>query len=487
MSTGKTKSKYMKILAWIFILTFFTSTMVEAALTGSFSNTLWQIPTMKADTYYVGSSTIIANSTGLYGAEIYRNGQAISTYISSLGYATPASIGTWITGNDTAVKSTVSGWISGNLTVSSGSGVIPFSYVCWKSGSNYFANSTTGGTNYTGTNATSTIQSAITATGSAGGGVVFIKAGHYDIVGVGLSILSSNVILMGEGAENTYLHVASGLIGLTIGNGGDRIYFCGVEKLFIQHAATATTNSTGLKIKGLSHGYIRDISVESFRYGIRIDSTVVTTYNHYQNIKCIGARYGIDQWGSGSDNQGSWNQINLIGTGLKADGSRGWRHLLGNTNLWESMSIEGFNTGLDLDIGPTGWNLNNHFNGLFFENCSVAIDYNAARPGACAQFVGVWAATCTTIIGNYAADRGIDFTGLLVTSSGAKARNMGTTSVATGGTIAHDIQLGITPRVCYVGVVDSTACKVSWTWDATNITVYHDHGSAVNVFWYVEI
>lgn len=100
------------------ILLFGGAPLAYALLTASFSDTVWQTPTMKSDVYYVGAGTIIANSTGLYGAEIYRNGETLATYVASLG------VGSTIT------------------TVS------PYDYIVFRDGATYYANSTTGDTNY---------------------------------------------------------------------------------------------------------------------------------------------------------------------------------------------------------------------------------------------------------------------------------------------------------------------------------------------------
>lgn len=54
-----------------------------AVLSPTFSNTVWQVPTMKADNYYVGAGSIMANSTGLYGAEIYRGGSSLTTLLAA--------------------------------------------------------------------------------------------------------------------------------------------------------------------------------------------------------------------------------------------------------------------------------------------------------------------------------------------------------------------------------------------------------------------
>jgi len=455
-----------QVFGWVGIL-LCLGVPIAWALTGSFSNTVWQIPTLKSDHYYVGSTQDV---TGL-----------LSGYVSGTGTLTLPHLIVEGVPLSTYITSVAPG---GTSVVTQAS---PYTYIVSKIAGTYYANSTMGGTNYSGVNATTIIQDAVNVAEAQGGGVVYIKVGHYDLTW-GITIDDDNVIIMGEGYEGTQLHCSAGVTAITIGNGSDRIYDCSIQGLFIQHAATYATASKGLYLRCHTHCYFRDVAINGFTYGVQIDSTAnPSTYNTYNNIKCISVKYGVYQSGAASDNQGMWSQINLIGVGKAVAGGIGWIHLAGNTNQWESLSVESFETAIDLDIGPTGWNLNNHFVGLFIEDCTTGIDYNLARPGARAQFVGVWMATTTTPIANYVSTRGIDFTGLLITATGARARNMGTTSVATGATIAHGLLLGVTPRICHVTISGATPYKISYTVDATNITVYHDAGGAVNVTWYVEI
>jgi hypothetical protein len=72
------------------------------------------------------------------------------------------------------------------------------SYIIWNEGSTIYArNGSTGTIEYSGTDAVTVINNAITATSNKGGGTIFIKAGNYTL---GSSIiLKSYVTLEGEG------------------------------------------------------------------------------------------------------------------------------------------------------------------------------------------------------------------------------------------------------------------------------------------------
>ena len=139
--------EWKRLTAILIIIGCFTVPMALAVLSPSFSDTVWQTPTMKADTYYVGAGTIIANSTGLFGAEIYRNGQTLATYVASLG-----------------VGSTVTQ-------------VSPYEYIVFRDGATYYANSTTGGTNYSSANFVTLWNSLVGALSD--GDAAYLKSGTY--------------------------------------------------------------------------------------------------------------------------------------------------------------------------------------------------------------------------------------------------------------------------------------------------------------------
>jgi len=74
----------------------------------------------------------------------------------------------------------------------------PYTYIVSVNGATYYANSTTGGTNYSDANATTVWQSAIDACEVSGGGI-YAKAGNYSI-DTGLTI-TEPVTIDGEGGE----------------------------------------------------------------------------------------------------------------------------------------------------------------------------------------------------------------------------------------------------------------------------------------------
>lgn len=147
-----------------------------AVLTGGFSDSVWTVPTMKADNYYVGSSTKLANSSGVYATEFYRAGTALPAYLASLGVGT---------------------------TVTQAS---PYSYVVFKDGGTYYANSTTGATNYSGAAFTTVLENAINA---ADGQSIYIKAGEYTVTSQ--IDITKNVVISGAGMNATKLKAGAAL------------------------------------------------------------------------------------------------------------------------------------------------------------------------------------------------------------------------------------------------------------------------------------
>jgi hypothetical protein len=122
-------------------------------------------PLANYDEYQLTGS-VIANATGLYGPELYRNGETIGAYVASLG------VGTTITQASA------------------------YEYIVSKVGATYYANSTKGGTNYSNANF-NTFWTAFEA-GLTSGDAVYFKSGTYiystvlDVAGL------DNVSLIGE-------------------------------------------------------------------------------------------------------------------------------------------------------------------------------------------------------------------------------------------------------------------------------------------------
>jgi len=171
-----------KLLTAIMTIVLLTSVWAYAALTASFSDNVWQVPTMKADNYYIGASTLLADSSAVYSPEFYRDGQTIGDYIAAVA---PGG---------------------------SGSNITEASYIIYKDGSTYCAQNGTTGTVTTNANAATLINSVITNLGG-NGGLIFIKRGSYDID----STIHANggIRIVGEGL-NKYANQLGTKLQLTV-------------------------------------------------------------------------------------------------------------------------------------------------------------------------------------------------------------------------------------------------------------------------------
>ena len=98
------------------------------------------------------------------------------------------------------------------LQISVSDEVMPAEYVIWQNGTTYLArNGRTGVDDFSGTDATTVIQSAINAL-PASGGLIFIKAGTYQIKSTAQAPIAvpSGVVLQGEGIDATIITSSNG-------------------------------------------------------------------------------------------------------------------------------------------------------------------------------------------------------------------------------------------------------------------------------------
>jgi len=91
-------------------------------------------------------------------------------------------------------------------------------YLVYKSGSTYYAKSgLTGVVDYSNSDFTTVMNSAIGAVNSAGGGTIFIRAGVYT-VNSSIGIIVNNVTLKGEGKDATILRCGTNTVDMIIKN-----------------------------------------------------------------------------------------------------------------------------------------------------------------------------------------------------------------------------------------------------------------------------
>lgn len=123
---------------------------------------------------------------------------------------------------------------------------------------------------------TTAIQSTIDAVPS-GGGTVYLPAGTYNI-GSGLTIVASNIAVVGAGAGATTIRVASGGEGLTVflvGNGTDTCAHARISDLLITSVNQKTSNS-GIELQKCFKTWLERIRVEKQFRAIQVYNSTET-------------------------------------------------------------------------------------------------------------------------------------------------------------------------------------------------------------------
>ena len=358
------------------------------------------------------------------------------------------------------------------------------SYIVFKEGTNiYIKNGTTGKIVHSSTNAQTELQWVIDTVEGNGGGEISIRGGTYAI-GTGLTIENDNVRLTGEGWEKTVLSVTSGNNGITVGNASRRTQYVVLKGFLISHGGTYANASIGIYLRNQTCCKVEDIEIYAFEYGIKVDSAVYFAgYNSYTNLLIGSVKYGFYQSGSAEHNGNTFTKVHCMGAAGPVAGSVGWQNTYGYANVLMGCTFETFATGLYLDRGSAGYQMMNQFIGISIESCTTGIDFGSSYIGWRNQFFGIVMSSVTTYIANNYDTANNEFFGLFGVIG--VSRNHGSASVTSGSTIAHGC--AFLPRFVHVSIHETTPYKISYTWNSTNITVYHDKGSAATVWWEAEI
>jgi hypothetical protein len=168
-----------QVFGWVGIL-LCLGVPIALALTGSFSDTIWTAPTIKGDNYYVGAAQDV---TGL-----------LSGYVSATGTLTLPHLIVEGVPLSTYITSVAPG---GTSVVTQAS---PYTYIVSRIAATYYANSTSGGTDYTGATFATVLNDAITA--CSYGNTIFIKSGTYVVAATITG--KSGVSLIGEGSGTLF-------------------------------------------------------------------------------------------------------------------------------------------------------------------------------------------------------------------------------------------------------------------------------------------
>jgi len=240
-------------------------------------------------------------------------------------------------------------------------------YTVFRIGSTYYAKSSFGVIDYSGTNASQIINNAIQAL-STSKGEIFISAGTYSL---DISISAENgVDIRGEGINSTVLQATGDFPAIWI-NGKSRF---SISNLKIIGGGKGNTDAYGIKMNNSQRMMLHDLFITQTYAGIYIKSVIKI---HAYSIRIAGTGteqnyYGIQSdWGDTYANDGFFNQISIYDTeswGVLLKGARGMHF-----NELVCQNTQG--GGIQIGEESAG----QFSRGNFFTNCVVDCSSGAAR------------------------------------------------------------------------------------------------------------
>lgn len=318
---------------------------------------------------FVNSSTLLAASSSLTRLIITYTLAQTSTLASSLVYATSSGAYAGVT-----IGSGLS--LSGGILTATGGGsasttTVPTSWTVGASGASF-----------------TTIQAALDACGTAGGGQINIKPGTYAQGTTGLLWKGSNCKVYGSNGSTTITETGATTLWKT--NSSSSAY-SGDELHNLTMTGDSTTSSVGIDMSDMSHNIYDNIVMDSIAKPIVIhDTKDITFYNTFSNFNFTTVKsIGID--GSSTE---PWNENNFgpgfIGCSFAncvgiSDGNS-------QDNTFHDVAIEPSAAPLagsigilifDSNVGTNPGNFGNQFNQIYMEgNASSVVEKVGASCGA---------------------------------------------------------------------------------------------------------
>jgi len=169
------------------------------------------------------------------------------------------------------------------------------SYIVWTDGKNIYArNCTTGKIDFSGTDASDVIQSAINSMVNSGGGRIFVKAGTYTLTRA--IRLYSNMMIEGEGALTLFkiANVVESQIASPASSGQNTVTVSDASKfkvgqqVFIGTKSTTSSNWEINRIAGISGNTITLVQPLRNNY-----STTDTVYTAFHGIEAYNSQYVV--------------------------------------------------------------------------------------------------------------------------------------------------------------------------------------------------
>ena len=255
------------------------------------------------------------------------------------------------------------------------------SWVVWIAGGAYYVKDGHSGSVISYPNPETAIQSALTATGIAGGGTVHLKPGIYDCTATGLAINYSNVILEGEGRGSTIIRTNSGVPTITIGDNAARKYSDIIRDLMVW-GRSYTVDSSGIRLNGCTMVILSNVNITGYKKGLYIDtSSFYGGANGYYEVYIESCQWSVYQDGTLQHNANTFSGIHVIAPGASVSGSIGIYHNYGNSNSFLNCSIDSAETGVKLPRHANGEGQKSWFYGLREEACNYGVDFVAADGG----------------------------------------------------------------------------------------------------------
>lgn len=151
---------------------------------------------------------------------------------------------------------------------------------------------TVGPTGSTGVDFTS-IQNALNACGTAGGGTIYLLGGTYAQAGTGLQWKGSNCILTGDYGSSTITFTGATTLFSTASSGAQYSH-----NEIHNFTITGDGNASGVAIaeSNMSHGNYSNLTIDDVGTCFQMHDTAdITFYNDTENIDCTTVvKYGID-------------------------------------------------------------------------------------------------------------------------------------------------------------------------------------------------
>lgn len=241
------------------------------------------------------------------------------------------------------------------------------------------------------------VQTAITAVGAAGGGVVYIPEGDCDIGTTSLVLGANYVWIMGPVRGAAQIQYSGTGAAISVGAlGGTARSYCGVQGIqIVKEGTVREAGSIGIAQYSGQSLCVRDVQVSNFEKGIFLDGNGDGGGMGYlvaprlDNVRFSGCLIQLDIGAPTTAILATG--LHFVGPGKTEAGSFGIREEsnVGQGNHFSEITIETTETGVQL--GGNGQTIS----GLRCEQLTTGISYLDANVDYC-SILGAFSVNCTT-------------------------------------------------------------------------------------------